>query len=224
MTTSTSSSASGFAVIIALMLTCSGCAAEPAAPVAPDKAGAPVRATAAQPKPATVATARAAALRNEIEARFDAAIKRGMVSPATFADAAFGMACTPAAISSGAPSLTIKLPADVAARRHPFAVLTPGGKLYEIYTPYGDDTESGDLLVPSDAISWELARNRADFAITAADLSAMELGKDQPMGVFVEAGIYQFALVNMIDKGLLSGPGGPGRVRAFAGCTVRWMP
>ncbi len=224
MTTSTSSSASAFAFLIALMATSSGCSADPTALAVADKSDTPVRVAEARPKPAAVVATPRSDLQTQIEARFDAAINGSTVAPATPTEAAFDMTCTPGAISSGAPSLTITLPADVAARRHPFAVLTPGGKLYEIYTPYGAETESGDLLVASDAISWELARNRAEFAITAPQLSAMEMGKDQPMGVFVEAGIYQFALVNTIDRGLLTGPGGAGRVRAFAGCTVRWTP
>jgi hypothetical protein len=134
-----------------------------------------------------------------------------------------GMTCSPARLTSGKAQLTITLPQAPAARQHAFAVITPTGQLYEIYSPYTDDVEQGDIIIPSDIISWQEARTRNIFTFAAADLIATGLGKTAPAQVFQEAGLYKFALVSSVQKDLIAVSDTPGQVTVFAGCLVDWV-
>jgi hypothetical protein len=134
-----------------------------------------------------------------------------------------GMTCSPARLTSGKAQLTITLPQAPAARQHAFAVITPTGQLYEIYSPYTRDVEQADIIIPSDIISWQKARSRNIFTFAAADLMATGLGKTVPTQVFQEAGLYKFALVSSIQKDLIAVSETPGQVRVFAGCLVEWV-
>lgn len=133
-----------------------------------------------------------------------------------------GMTCSPARLTSAKAELTITLPQAVAARQHAFAVVTPTGQLYEIYSPYANDVEQADIIIPSETISWQMARTRNIFTFSAADLMATRLGKNVPTQVFQEAGIYKFALVSSIQKDLIAVSDTPGQVRVFAGCLIDW--
>lgn len=134
-----------------------------------------------------------------------------------------GMTCSPARLTSGKAQLTITLPQAPAARQHAFAVITPTGQLYEIYSPYTRDVEQADIIIPSDIISWQKARSRNIFTFAAADLMATGLGKTVPTQVFQEAGLYKFALVSSIQKDLIAVSDTPGQVKVFAGCLVDWV-
>jgi hypothetical protein len=133
-----------------------------------------------------------------------------------------GMTCSPARLKSGKAQLTITLPQAPAARQHAFAVITPTGQLYEIYSPYTNDVEQADIIIPSEIISWQKAQTRNIFTFAAADLMATGLGKTAPAQVFQEAGLYKFALVSSIQKDLIAVSDTPGQVRVFAGCLVEW--
>lgn len=133
-----------------------------------------------------------------------------------------GMVCSPARLTPAKSKLTITLPQAVAARRHAFAVITPKGQLYEIYSPYENDVEQADIIIPSQTISWQQARTRNSFTFAAADLMATGIGKTLPTQVFQEAGIYKFALVSSIQKDLIAVSDAPGQVKIFAGCLIDW--
>ncbi len=159
----------------------------------------------------------------QIESRFRRAVMDKNGGPAPRVDAAistaFNMQCTPA-ISGPNARVSITLPNDPALRKHVLAVVTPGGKLYELYSPYGDDVASGDILPPSDAITWEAARTQSQFDFTIDTLSGLEPGQTQPFAIFVADGVYEFALVTGIDKNLLALS--PKSFQAFAGCRVAY--
>jgi hypothetical protein len=135
----------------------------------------------------------------------------------------FAMKCDPSRIASAKTALTITLPKASAERRHAFAVITPTGRLYELYAPYTDEVEQSDIIIPSDIISWQKARDRNIFTFAAADLFAVEPKKNVPTQVFQEAGIYKFALVSSIQKDLIAVSDTPGQVKVFAGCLIDWV-
>ena len=135
---------------------------------------------------------------------------------------AFGMRCNPARIATTSPDLVLELPSPVEQRRHVLAVVTPERGLLEIYSPYGDDAEEGDLTLPSDVISWARARTQARFTVQASELDGLRPGAEQPEALFLEAGRYRFVLVNGIDAELLAANGTP--VSVFAACAFDWKP
>lgn len=136
-----------------------------------------------------------------------------------------GMTCSPDSISgtdAASRTLTLTLPEKAAARRHVLAVVTPERGLLEIYSPYGDDSESEDIVVPSRTISWSLARTRNVFATNADKLDGLRPGSDTPEVLFLEAGRYRFALVNSIDPELLRSNGQT--LKVVAACSFDWVP
>lgn len=137
-----------------------------------------------------------------------------------------GMTCSPGTLSGSDPAsrtFTVTLPADMAARRHVLAVVTPERGLLEIYSPYDDDAaEAGDLLVPSRAISWAKARTQTRFAVSTDDVDGLRRGRTMPEVLFLEPGRYRFALVNGIDAGLLTS--NRTAVKVTAACSVDWAP
>jgi hypothetical protein len=162
-----------------------------------------------------------------VQADFEKAVlgKGGGAGPATKrpAPSSFGMACTPR-LSAARPALTITLPQSPAARRHVFAVVSPSGRLYELYSPYADDVEIADIIIPSAAISWQKARTRARFSLAAPDLLATTPGQQTPTRVFTEKGRYKFALVSAIQKDLIAVSDKPDQVIVYTGCLIDWMP
>lgn len=91
-----------------------------------------------------------------------------------------------------------------------------------MYSPYNDETEEGDLLLPSDVITWQKARSQAKFPVQASSLYALRPGATQPEVLFLEKGRYPFALVNSIDPGLLKANNDT--VKVFAACSLDWTP
>lgn len=91
-----------------------------------------------------------------------------------------GMTCSPGTLSGTSPesrALTLTLPADAAARRHVLAVVTPERGLLGIYSPYDNAAaKAGDLIVPSQAISWSKARTQHRFAVGTDDLDGLRRG------------------------------------------------
>lgn len=137
-----------------------------------------------------------------------------------------GMDCSPATLRGTDPAsraFTLTLPADAAARRHVLAVVTPERGLLEIYSPYeGDAAEAGDLLLPSQAISWAKARTQNRFAVSTDDLDGLRPGATTPEVLFLEPGRYRFALINGMDAALLKANGTA--VKVTAACSVDWAP
>ncbi|WP_419826452.1 hypothetical protein [Sphingomonas sp.] len=137
-----------------------------------------------------------------------------------------GMSCslhTLSGTNSASRVLTLTLPAELAARRHVLAVVTPERGLLEIYSPYDDDAaEAGDLLVPSEILSWSKARAQSRFTVSTDDLDGLRPGLNTPEVLFLESGRYRFALVNGIDAALLKTNGAA--VRVTAACSVDWAP
>lgn len=135
---------------------------------------------------------------------------------------AFGMRCTPNYVSNSMQDFDIELPADKSDRAHVFTVLTPGGRLYELYTPYGEDVESEDIVIPSQAISWAIASQQSKLSLKVDDISGIEIGKDQPFGIFIEEGDYQFALVSSVQKDLIETNRTEPPVTVYAGCVINF--
>jgi len=138
------------------------------------------------------------------------------------AETSFGMSCAPSVVSDEKRNFEILLPADKAERSHPLAVITPGGRIYELYTPYGSDVEAEDISAPSLAISWQKAATQNKFNLSIEELSGIEVGKDEPFGIFVEEGVYQFALVNSIQRDLIKANSTKPEVTVFAGCAMQF--
>jgi hypothetical protein len=162
-----------------------------------------------------------------VQAGFEKAVlgKGSGAHPATKrpTPSSFGMTCTPR-LSTARPVLTITLPQSPAARRHVFAVISPSGRLYELYSPYADDVEIVDIIIPSNEISWQRARTRARFTLAAPKLLATAPGQQMPTRVFAEKGRYKFALVSAIQKDLIAVSDRPDQVTIYAGCLIDWMP
>nr|WP_315382293.1 hypothetical protein [uncultured Sphingomonas sp.] len=137
-----------------------------------------------------------------------------------------GMDCSPATLVGTTPAtraFTLTLPADASARRHVLAAVTPERGLLEIYSPYeADAAEAGDLLIPSQAISWAKARTQNRFAVSTDDLDGLRPGGARPEALFVEPGRYRFALINGMDAALLKTNGTA--VKVIAACSVDWAP
>jgi hypothetical protein len=138
------------------------------------------------------------------------------------AETSFGMSCAPNLVSDEKRNFKIVLPTDKAERSHPLAVITPGGRIYELYTPYGPDVESEDISAPSLAISWQKAATENEFNLSIEELSGIEVGKDEPFAIFVEEGVYQFALVNSIQRDLIKANATKPEVSVFAGCAMQF--
>ncbi len=184
-------------------------------------------ACAAPPPKANAATTRATSVKAILSASFEKTVLGKEGAAATEKSlpriTSFGMSCTPSRITSGKAKLTIALPQALAARRHAFAVITPAGQLYELYSPYSDDVEAADIIIPSEIISWQKARKSAVFSFAASDLMATAPKQNVPTQVFQEAGLYKFALVSSIQKDLIAVSDTPGQVKVFAGCLIDWM-
>jgi len=136
-----------------------------------------------------------------------------------------GMACEPGRLANtdaASRALTLTLPADPAARRRVLAVVTPERGLLEVYSPYDDGTEAGDLTIPSTVISWAEARTRDRFAANTDLLTGLRPGRTEPEVLFLEAGRYRFALLDGIDADLLRT--NRRAVTATAGCSFDWTP
>ncbi|MET3723019.1 hypothetical protein [Sphingomonas trueperi] len=137
-----------------------------------------------------------------------------------------GMDCSPATLRGTDPAsraFTLTLPADASARRHVIAVVTPERGLLGIYAPYdADAVEAGDLLIPSQAISWAKARTQNRFAVDTDDLDGLRPGATKPEALFLEPGRYRFALINGMDAALLKANGTS--VKVIAACSVDWAP
>jgi hypothetical protein len=174
---------------------------------------------AAAPKPMAISA------KAMLQASFEKAILGKGNGPAVgvLRSRGYGMACTPR-LSSAQPKLVIDLPSPAAQRRHVFAVISPDGRLYEIYTPYSDDVETADIIIPSETISWQKARSRSRFTLSASELTALSPGKQTPERVFTAKGRYKFALVNSIQKDLIAVSDTPGRITVHAGCIIDWTP
>lgn len=166
-------------------------------------------------------------VRAVLQAGFEKAIfgKARATPPAAkpLAVTSFGMTCT-ARASAARPMLTITLPQPLAARRHVFAVISPSGRLHELYSPYSDDVEIADIIIPSEEISWQKVQRSTRFTFAAPQLFATEPGQRRPAKVFREKGRYQFALVSAIQKDLIAVSDKPGQVTVHAGCLIDWAP
>lgn len=222
MTTFISSSARRRALLLvtALSLT-AGCGKAEDATKAPADANAtsapaaPVASTA--PSTPDAATAYTADLRRAL-----AGERKGAF---TVDDAFGGMACTPRAlggVSAATRRLTLTLPEREADRAHVLAVVTPERGVLEVYAPYHGETEDGDLIVPSQAISWAKAREQRSFATSTDALDGLRPNSDTPKALFIEPGRYRFVLANGIDAELLKANGTA--PRALAGCSFDWQP
>lgn len=173
----------------------------------------------AAPKTATISA------KESLQTSFEKAVfgKSAVARDGMLQSRGYGMACTPR-LSSAAPKLVITLPASPALRRHVFAVISPDGRLHEIYTPYSDEVETADIIIPSETISWQKARSRSRFTLSASELTALSPGKQTPERVFTAKGSYKFALVSAIQRDLIAVSDTPGRITVHAGCIIDWTP
>ena len=133
-----------------------------------------------------------------------------------------GIECNPARISRAASNFRIVLPNRAAERKGAFAVIVPDGSLRIVYFAYGGDVGTEDIIIPSKIIDWESARTRNIFDVDAKQFDSLRPGKEVPEHLFGNAGIYQFAVVNAVDRSLLAV--NKTAFRVVAGCVVEWHP
>jgi hypothetical protein len=136
-------------------------------------------------------------------------------------DNSAGLICSPAILDRRSIFRMI-LPAHAPDRKGVLAALTPDGSLRIIYESYGIDTDPEDLIIPSRAIDWQSVRSRNDFAIDVNKFDALRPDKVVPELLFQQPGIYQFALLNGSDRGLLAI--NEAAFWVIAGCVVRYQP
>lgn len=207
---------------LALVSGCGEAGSEPSETPRPHVEAPEPAPVAAAPTPAAVGTADVAALYTaDLEAAVAGAKKRPFTATGDFG----GMTCSPGRISgtdSSTRALTLTLPKDQASRHHALAVVTPERGLLELYSPYGDASESEDIVVPSHAISWSEAREQNIFVTNTDKLDGLRPGSDAPEVLFLEPGRYRFALVNGIDAALLRANGTP--LKVTAACSFDWTP
>jgi len=223
-------STSSFASVLLLasapmaLLLAGGCDQAGSAPDAPASDAPQTQMQAAETHPAARQSTNAATLYTSDLAKAVARAKK-MPFPTGVAGIG-GMDCSPATLRGTDPAsraFTLTLPADASARRHVLAVVTPDRGLLEIYTPYdADAAEAGDLLIPSQAISWAKARTQNRFAVDTDDLDGLRPGATKPEVLFLEPGRYRFALINGMDAALLKANGTS--VKVIAACSVDWAP
>lgn len=132
-----------------------------------------------------------------------------------------GLVCNPAVLDRKS-TFRIVLPTRRIDREGVLAALTPEGNLRIIYQSYGSDVESVDLIIPSNAITWQGARSHYEFAIDVAKFDALREGKDVSEPLFQQSGVYQIALLNGTDREWMADGDAPFWV--IAGCVVRWQP
>ena len=134
---------------------------------------------------------------------------------------AAGIACDPATLAGNTARFRMVLPRSFADRNTALTALAPDGRLWIVYLSYGPDTDPEDLIIPSRSIDWERARTRNDFVVNVSAFEALRYNESVPELLFKQAGVYQFALINEVDRELLD-DGTPFRV--IAGCVVHWSP
>jgi hypothetical protein len=137
-------------------------------------------------------------------------------------DNSAGIGCRPANLSRNVSKLNIELPRSQSERNGVFAVIVPDGSLRIIYEAYGDDIESIDLIIPSKTIDWESARDRSSFQVDVRKFNALLPVDVKPSPLFHDAGIYQFALMNFIQRDYPPADNTPFKVKA--GCVIHWQP
>ncbi|QGN55558.1 hypothetical protein [Novosphingobium sp. Gsoil 351] len=60
------------------------------------------------------------------------------------------------------------------------------------------------IIVPSKTIDWDMARTRNVFDVDTKQFDPLRPEKIVPERLFHKAGIYQFAVVNAVDRSLLA--------------------
>lgn len=210
---------------VAVVVLVSGCneargAASKSANARPGPSGRGTDPRAAKPTNEALAQIRGSA--KPYTADFAAAVAKVKGRPSTDSASFGGMACAPDAINGDPRALTLTLPESAEARRHVLAVVTPQRGLLEIYSPYGDETEPENLILPSMTITWAKVRAERRFSTSSDALSGLRPGSDTPEPLFIEPGRYRFALVNGIDAELLKA--NRPSVVVYAACSLDWTP
>ncbi|MEO6717455.1 MAG: hypothetical protein ABIM50_09445 [Novosphingobium sp.] len=133
-----------------------------------------------------------------------------------------GIVCLPSRLTANASQFQIILPVRKADRMGTLAVILPDGTMRIIYVGYGAGVNTEDIVIPSETIDWESAKNGSSFAVDARTFNALIPNENEPELLFHEAGIYQFALLNAADRELLEMNHDQFRVKS--GCVVEWQP
>ena len=137
-------------------------------------------------------------------------------------DAESEMACRPRSINAKNPNFNLVLPEAVTNRSHNLIAVTPAGYVFQIYSPYGEDVELADIIVPSNDISWPKAKTQSNFTVSASDLQGLGRNQNEPTPIFLQKGVYIFALVNSSDSTLLKTNGD--NLTVYAACSIHWTP
>ena len=133
-----------------------------------------------------------------------------------------GIGCRPARLSPTASNFRIVLPSRYVDRKGTFAVIVPDGSLRIVYFAYSGEVSTEEIIIPSKTIDWEIARTRNVFDVDARQFDALRPEENVSERLFREAGVYQFAVVNAVDRSLLAVNKTPFKVKA--GCVVEWNP
>jgi hypothetical protein len=133
-----------------------------------------------------------------------------------------GIECTPSLIRKIDQKLVIVMPKQAYKREGVFAVITPSGEMWEIYSSYNGEVEAIDLIVPSRTIDWYLASTRNRFSSVVDKFEALRPGHVKGQPLFRQPGVYQFGLMNGSDREHLEMLKTDFRVKA--GCVVEFRP
>lgn len=133
-----------------------------------------------------------------------------------------GIGCSPARLTRTASNFRIALPSRYVDRKGTLAVIVPDGSLRIVYFAYSGEVSTEEIIIPSRTIDWEIARTRNVFNVDARQFDALEPAEVIPEPLFRETGVYQFAVVNAVDRSLLAVNETPFKV--IAGCVVQWNP
>lgn len=133
-----------------------------------------------------------------------------------------GMGCSPARVNRRQPHFNVELPPRKDDRHGVLVVLLPDGSMRIVYVSYNDPDDDEDVILTSSTMDWRKVRTTNRFTLNARSFDAIYPDGSQPRPVFVQPGIYQFVLVNSIDRPLLAV--NQDHFRAKAGCVIQWQP
>ena len=166
------------------------------------------------------------ALRDTLQRNFDLATLGAPKEQSRMAKMPYGnlagLICSPSQLDRNRPTFQIELPPLRQDRDGFLAAIAPDGSLHEIYSGYVDDTDPEDLIIPSIALNWEDAKKNSKFMIDARTFDALAPNQTVSKRLFLDEGIYQFALMNANARGRPDMGDKPFWV--IAGCVVSWQP
>lgn len=131
-----------------------------------------------------------------------------------------GMACSPSALDKDKPDFTLTLPEAADVRNNRLVAISPSGGVLTIYAP---TKAAGQEVAPNTNVTWNLAKQQRVFPVSASAFDGLYIGETQPSGIFLEEGVYIFALVQGLGTDIRKADLNIGRT-LYAACSVHWTP